>query len=66
MLPSLATETYAEPTIGTVVTPIGTQKVEERQKIIDAQYKCFEKMYRDPSYNKTGKHSSIIYLFRAF
>ncbi|XP_033849493.1 calcitonin gene-related peptide type 1 receptor [Acipenser ruthenus] len=56
MLPSLATETYAEPTIGTVVTPIGTQKVEERQKIIDAQYKCFEKMYRDPSYNKTGPY----------
>ncbi|MBN3272468.1 CALCR protein, partial [Polyodon spathula] len=56
MLPSLATETYAEPTIGTVVTPVGTQKVEERQKIIDAQYKCFEKMYRDPSYNKTGPY----------
>ncbi|MBN3298019.1 CALCR protein, partial [Amia calva] len=54
--PSCTTETYTEPTIEMVVTPVVNQKDEERQKIIDAQYKCFEKMYRDPPYNKTGPY----------
>lgn len=26
-----------------------------RKKILDSQYKCFEKMNRDPSYNKSGR-----------
>lgn len=32
----------------------GTTVEEERKKIMDAQYKCFEKMNRDLPYNKSG------------
>ncbi|KAG9279791.1 calcitonin gene-related peptide type 1 receptor [Astyanax mexicanus] len=43
-------EVEADSTVETLVT----QKVEERKKIIDGQYKCFEKMNRDLPYNKSG------------
>ncbi len=43
-----------DPTAESQVSPIVTQKAEERKKIIDGQYKCFEKMNRDQSYNKSG------------
>ncbi len=42
------------PTAESQVSPEVTQKAEERKKIIDGQYKCFEKMNRDQSYNKSG------------
>ncbi|XP_023667535.1 calcitonin gene-related peptide type 1 receptor isoform X3 [Paramormyrops kingsleyae] len=46
----------AEPTIESLVSPVVTQKVEERKKITDGQYKCFEKMNRDQPYNKSGMY----------
>ncbi|MCJ8746220.1 hypothetical protein PDJAM_G00139330, partial [Pangasius djambal] len=47
-------EPEADTTAETLVGPVETQKAEERKKIIDGQYKCFEKMNRDPPYNKSG------------
>ncbi|KAI4890272.1 hypothetical protein NFI96_014041 [Prochilodus magdalenae] len=43
-------------TVETLVSPVVTQKPEERKKIIDGQYKCFEKMNRDLPYNKSGPY----------
>uniref|UniRef100_A0A8C7G869 Calcitonin gene-related peptide type 1 receptor n=2 Tax=Oncorhynchus kisutch TaxID=8019 RepID=A0A8C7G869_ONCKI len=43
-----------EPTVETPVSPRVSQEEEERKKIIDGQYKCFEKMNRDQPYNKSG------------
>lgn len=43
-----------DPTAESQVSPVVTQKAEERKKIIDGQYKCFEKMNRDQPYNKSG------------
>ncbi|KAJ8334187.1 hypothetical protein SKAU_G00398260 [Synaphobranchus kaupii] len=51
-----SSESIAEPTIEALVSPVVTQKAEERKKIIDGQYKCFEKMNRDQPYNKTGPY----------
>ncbi|KAG7458189.1 hypothetical protein MATL_G00235510 [Megalops atlanticus] len=51
-----SSEANAEPTIEALVSPVVTQKVEERKKIIDGQYKCFEKMNRDLPYNKSGPY----------
>uniref|UniRef100_A0A672KFM1 Calcitonin receptor n=1 Tax=Sinocyclocheilus grahami TaxID=75366 RepID=A0A672KFM1_SINGR len=52
----LETETEMDPTAESQVSPVVTQKVEERKKIIDGQYKCFEKMNRDQPYNKSGPY----------
>uniref|UniRef100_A0A4W5LIU2 Calcitonin gene-related peptide type 1 receptor n=1 Tax=Hucho hucho TaxID=62062 RepID=A0A4W5LIU2_9TELE len=43
-----------EPTVETPLSPRVSQEEEERKKIIDGQYKCFEKMNRDQPYNKSG------------
>ena len=43
-----------EPTVETPVSPRVSQEEEERKKIINGQYKCFEKMNRDQPYNKSG------------
>lgn len=42
-----------EATAGPVVNPEEQELV--RRKILDSQYKCFEKMNRHPAYNKTGR-----------
>ncbi|XP_059365630.1 calcitonin gene-related peptide type 1 receptor-like [Carassius carassius] len=52
----LETETEMDPTAESQVSPVVTQKVEERKKIINGQYKCFEKMNRDQPYNKSGPY----------
>ncbi|XP_067281597.1 calcitonin gene-related peptide type 1 receptor [Pseudorasbora parva] len=52
----LETETELDPTAESQVSPVVTQKAEERKKIIDGQYKCFEKMNRDQPYNKSGPY----------
>ncbi|XP_043073794.1 calcitonin gene-related peptide type 1 receptor isoform X2 [Puntigrus tetrazona] len=52
----LETETEMDPTAESQVSPVVTQKAEERKKIIDGQYKCFEKMNRDQPYNKSGSY----------
>ncbi|XP_072532215.1 calcitonin gene-related peptide type 1 receptor isoform X2 [Salminus brasiliensis] len=49
-------EVEADSTVETLVSPVVTQKAEERKKIIDGQYKCFEKMNRDLPYNKSGPY----------
>ncbi|XP_035384773.1 calcitonin gene-related peptide type 1 receptor isoform X1 [Electrophorus electricus] len=49
-------ELETDSTVETLVSPVATQKVEERKKIIDGQYKCFEKMNRDLPYNKSGPY----------
>ena len=38
-------------------SPVDIQKEQEiiRKKILDNQYKCFEKMNRDPPFNKSGR-----------
>lgn len=38
------------------VSPMANREQQEivRKKILDNQYKCFEKMNRDPPYNKSG------------
>lgn len=48
-------EAEVEPT---TVSPVDHQQNHEivRKKILDSQYKCFEKMNRDPIYNKSGEH----------
>ncbi|XP_046875830.1 calcitonin gene-related peptide type 1 receptor isoform X2 [Hypomesus transpacificus] len=43
-----------EPTSESRMSPMATQKEEESKKIIDGQYKCFEKMHRDQPYNRSG------------
>jgi len=39
------------------------EETEEKKRttkmILDAQYKCFEKMNRDPPYNKTGRPAAV-------
>ncbi|TKS88539.1 Twist-related protein 2 [Collichthys lucidus] len=46
--------TVDEVTVGPMVNP--EEQEIERKKILDSQYKCFEKMNRDPPYNKSGLH----------
>lgn len=53
-------EPEAETTAETLISPVETQKAEERKKIIDGQYKCFEKMNRDPPYNKSGSGGLLL------
>ncbi|XP_019118178.1 calcitonin gene-related peptide type 1 receptor isoform X2 [Larimichthys crocea] len=43
-----------EVTVSPMVNP--EEQEIERKKILDSQYKCFEKMNRDPPYNKSGLH----------
>ncbi|XP_043923581.1 calcitonin receptor isoform X2 [Protopterus annectens] len=51
MLPTLATTVnYADPTSQPAVTEQTTPNI----KIIESQFKCYEKMQRDPVYNKSG------------
>ncbi|CAB1443087.1 unnamed protein product [Pleuronectes platessa] len=45
-----------EATVGPTVNPQEQEIV--RKKILDSQYKCFEKMNRDAPYNKSGMHCS--------
>uniref|UniRef100_A0A8C7ZT29 Calcitonin gene-related peptide type 1 receptor n=1 Tax=Oryzias sinensis TaxID=183150 RepID=A0A8C7ZT29_9TELE len=49
-----------EPTNEPTASPEDNQKEKElvRKKILDNQYKCFEKMHRDPPYNKSGPFCS--------
>lgn len=42
-----------EATVSPMVNPEEQEMV--RKKILDSQYKCFEKMNRQPPYNKTGR-----------
>lgn len=48
----LSGDTEVQPIDEATVSPIINP--EERKKILDSQYKCFEKMNRDPPYNKSG------------
>nr|XP_033787002.1 calcitonin receptor isoform X1 [Geotrypetes seraphini] len=51
MTPSLtSTVNYGDPT----VEPVVTEPALVRQKIIDSQFKCYEKMNRDAPYKSTG------------
>ncbi|XP_029369952.1 calcitonin gene-related peptide type 1 receptor isoform X2 [Echeneis naucrates] len=45
-------QTAEETTVSPTVNPEEQEIV--RKKILDSQYKCFEKMNRDPVYNKSG------------
>uniref|UniRef100_A0A3P9I0B8 Calcitonin gene-related peptide type 1 receptor n=1 Tax=Oryzias latipes TaxID=8090 RepID=A0A3P9I0B8_ORYLA len=49
-----------EPTNEPTASPEDNQKEKElvRKRILDNQYKCFEKMHRDPPYNKSGPFCS--------
>ncbi|XP_024116173.1 calcitonin gene-related peptide type 1 receptor [Oryzias melastigma] len=49
-----------EPTSEPTASPEDNQETKEliRKKILDNQYKCFEKMHRDPPYNKSGPFCS--------
>ncbi|XP_030644384.1 calcitonin gene-related peptide type 1 receptor [Chanos chanos] len=49
-------EAEEDPTVETLISPVVTQRLEERKRIIDGQYKCFEKMNRDLPYNKSGPY----------
>ncbi|XP_034017410.1 calcitonin gene-related peptide type 1 receptor [Thalassophryne amazonica] len=53
-------DAVGEPVTETTVSPIVNPEEEElvRKKILDSQYKCFEKMNRDPPYNKSGPYCS--------
>lgn len=52
MVPSLSsTVNYTEPTL----EPVVTENSVIRQKIIDSQFKCYERMNRAPPYKKKGK-----------
>ncbi|KAH1177518.1 hypothetical protein KIL84_011220, partial [Mauremys mutica] len=51
MAPSLtSTVNYTDPTL----EPVVTENSPVRQKIIDSQFKCYERMNRDPPYRKKG------------
>ncbi|XP_053119154.1 calcitonin receptor isoform X1 [Hemicordylus capensis] len=51
MAPSLSsTVSYTDPTL----EPIATEYSARRQKIVDSQFKCYERMNRDPPYKKPG------------
>ncbi|XP_041823128.1 calcitonin gene-related peptide type 1 receptor [Melanotaenia boesemani] len=52
-------DTEVETTSEATVSSVDNQKEEEeRKKILDNQYKCFEKMNRDQPYNKSGLYCS--------
>ena len=46
-----------EPSSEATVSPEDNQQELEavQKKILDNQYKCFERMKRDPPYNKSGE-----------
>lgn len=52
----LSRDTEAELTNEATVNPLINQEEKDiaTKKIIDSQYKCFEKINRDPPYNKSG------------
>uniref|UniRef100_A0A8D2LP06 Calcitonin receptor n=1 Tax=Varanus komodoensis TaxID=61221 RepID=A0A8D2LP06_VARKO len=51
MAPSLSsTVSYTDPTL----EPIATEHSAIHQKIVDSQFKCYERMNRAPPYNKQG------------
>lgn len=55
MVPSLSsTVNYTDPTL----EPVVTENSVIRQKIIDSQFKCYERMNRAPPYKKKGKKKS--------
>uniref|UniRef100_A0A8C5BDT3 Calcitonin receptor n=1 Tax=Gadus morhua TaxID=8049 RepID=A0A8C5BDT3_GADMO len=57
LLPELeAVEPSADPRAGRVADTEEEGRI--RKMILDGQYKCFEKMNRDPAYNKTGHFCS--------
>lgn len=57
MVPSLtATVNYTDPTL----EPVVTENSVIRQKIIDSQFKCYERMNRAPPYRKKGKEDKKV------
>ncbi|XP_051245804.1 calcitonin gene-related peptide type 1 receptor isoform X1 [Dicentrarchus labrax] len=56
----LSGDTELEPTNEATVSPMVIPEEQEivRKKILDSQYKCFEKMNRDLPYNKSGLYCS--------
>lgn len=55
MAPSLSsTVSYTDPTL----EPIETEHSAIRQKIVDSQFKCYERMNRQPPYKKKGKEKT--------
>ncbi|XP_044026958.1 uncharacterized protein calcr isoform X2 [Siniperca chuatsi] len=56
----LSGDTEVEPTDEATVSPMVNPEEQEivRKKILDSQYKCFEKMNRNPPYNKSALHCS--------
>ncbi|KAM3858431.1 calcitonin gene-related peptide type 1 receptor [Diretmus argenteus] len=59
-VPQLTADPAVEPTTEAKVSHMVNAEEEEiiRKKILDSQYKCFEKMHRDPPYNKSGLYCS--------
>lgn len=54
MVPSLSsTVNYTD----TTLEPLVTENSVIRQKIIDSQFKCYERMNRAPPYKKKGKRA---------
>ncbi|XP_045915119.1 calcitonin gene-related peptide type 1 receptor [Micropterus dolomieu] len=54
----LSGDTEVEPADEATVSPMVNPEEQEivRKKILDSQYKCFEKMNRNPPYNKSGPY----------
>lgn len=52
MAPSLSS---AANDTDTTLEPIATENAAIRQKIVDSQFKCYERMNREPPYEKKGK-----------
>uniref|UniRef100_A0A672IPZ5 Calcitonin gene-related peptide type 1 receptor n=1 Tax=Salarias fasciatus TaxID=181472 RepID=A0A672IPZ5_SALFA len=52
-------DSEAEEVIEATVSPVVSREEQlVRKKILDSQYKCFEKINRDPPYNKSGPYCS--------
>ncbi|KAK0141710.1 Calcitonin receptor [Merluccius polli] len=49
-------ESTTDPKVGLFADTVENERT--RKMILDSQYKCFEKMNRDPAYNKTGPFCS--------
>ncbi|KAG7501002.1 calcitonin receptor [Solea senegalensis] len=56
----LSGDIEVQPADGATVSPAVHREEQEieRKKILDSQYKCFEKMNRDAAYNKSGLYCS--------
>ncbi|KAK7898782.1 hypothetical protein WMY93_019635 [Mugilogobius chulae] len=50
--------THASVSVSSVSSVQAEDEALVRRKILDNQYKCFEKMHRDPAYNSTGPYCS--------